>query len=216
MSIRVEVNYNRRKNEVEIYANDNLIKLPFIQGKLINEWFNEVKIGGRIFKGFLIELSENTNSTEIELEFISDAKSKSKFYEHLRNEGVDVVDDEELTVLLEYTKIAQSNYLTAIEYLDIDEEVSRNYFTKAAKLGHVNAQYELGKCYYYSIGGDFDEAEAIYWFKEAMQAGCVEAKEELFVIEEEAEQTRRYNREMLMLTEEINSIHGLQNITDDE
>lgn len=210
MPITVEINYDRRKNEVSVYANDTLVELPYLQGKLIQEWFKEVIVGNRVWKGLLVELKEKINSEDIQLEFISDTKSKVKFYDCLIEQGVDIDEDSEvLSISLDYDKMAQNNYQTALSYLDVCEELSRSYFMKAAKHGHVNAQYELGKCYHYSIGGDFDEDRAIYWLKKAMEKGSVQAQEELSIIQEEDEDTRNYNREMMMLTEQFNSIKGI-------
>lgn len=210
MAIKVEINYDRRKNEVEVYANDDYLELPYLQGKLIQEWFKEVTVGNRVWKGLLVELKERINYEDIVLEFISDAKSKDKFYGCLVEQGVDIdEEDEGLFISLNYVRIAHNNYETAMYYLDIDEELAHMYFMMSAKHGHVRAQYELGKCYAYGIGGDFDEEQAIFWFKKAIEQGCIEASEELSIIQEEDEETKKYNREMLMLTEQFNSINGL-------
>lgn len=210
MAIKVEINYIRQKNEVEVYANDLLIDFPYLQGKLIHEWFHEVTIGDLEWSGLLQELKDKINSQDISLEFISDTKSKELFHHCLVEQGVDVFDfDGAISISLDFDKIAQNNYETAIKCLDDNEDEARIYFALAAKYGHVQAQCELGKCYYYNIGGDLDEDEAIYWFKEAIAQGCEEAQKELSLIEKEQEDTDKYNREMLMLTEQFNSINGL-------
>lgn len=213
MVVRVEINYNRRKNEVEVYIDESLVDLPYLQGKLVQEWFNEARIGNgdKVWLGLLQELKEVADSNDISLEFMSDdSKSIMKFYDCLNEQGVDVdKDSEEEAIILNFDKIAHNNYLTALTYLDVCEELARKYFLKSAVDGHVNAQYELGKCYYYSIGGDFDEESAIYWLKEAINQGSIDAQDELSVIQEEDEDTRNYNREMMMLTEQFNTLNGL-------
>lgn len=211
MVVRVEINYNRRKNEVEVYVDECLVELPYIQGKLVQEWFNEVRLGDKVWLGLLPELKKIADTNEINLEFMcDDSKSIVKFYDLLQEQGVEIDDNnEEAYIILNFDKIAHNNYLRAIEYLDVCEDLARKYFLKSAKEGHVNAQYELGKCYYYSIGGDSDEVEAIYWLKEAINQGSIDAQDELSNIQEEDEDTLKYNREMMMLTDEFSNLNGL-------
>lgn len=210
MAIIVEINFDRRKIKTDVYVNDSILDLPYLQGKLIQEWFKEVIVCEKVWKGILTELKERTNSSEMLLEFISDAKSKAIFYAHLEAEGVDVDEDENSRLSLNFNKIAHNNYETALCYLEeCEEELARQYFLKSAESGHVLGKYELGKCYYYSIGGDLDEEKAIYWLKKAIEMGCIEAQEELSIIQEEDAETRKYNRDMMMLTEQFNSVNNL-------
>lgn len=220
MATIIEINFDRRQIKIDIYVNDNILDLPFLQGKLIQEWFKEVTFGGGTWKGLLPELKEAINSNDFYLEFISDAKSKVVFYEHLEVEGVDIVEDEDSRLFLDFNIIAHNNYETALCYLDLsclgkrcleksDEELARKYFLKSAEGGHVLGKFELGKCYYYGIGGDPDEEKSVYWLKKAIEMGCIEAQEELSTIREEDEETRKYNRDMMMLTEQFNSLNNL-------
>lgn len=41
------------------------------------------------------------------------------------------------------------------------------WFTKAAKLGDVDAQHNLAACYYAGDGVEQDYSEALYWWKKA-------------------------------------------------
>lgn len=212
MAIKVEINYNRIESEVKVYVNDKFLDLPYLHGKIITEWFKDVAIGNRVWKGLLLELKDRINSNEILLEFISDARSKDKFYACLVEQGVKISEEEAgLIVTLDYDEIAHNNYETGLEYLDekLNEELAREYFMKSAKDGHLHAQYELGKCYSYGIGGDIDKDEAIFWLKEAIAQGSDAAAEELSIIHEEDEETKKFNREMLMLTEQFNSLNGI-------
>lgn len=214
MATMIEINYNRRGNEVSVYLNDTFLDLPYLDGKIIKEWFKQVEVGNRVWKGLLVELRERLESdADIQLEFVSDVKSKTIFYECLIEQGVDIEEDEEIIfVSLNFYRIAHNNYETALYYLDPEqdqEELAREYFLKAAVHGHARAMYELGKCYCYGIGGDFNEEESIVWFKKAISLGCIEAAEELNIIHVEDEDTKKYNRELLMLTEQFNSENGI-------
>jgi len=50
------------------------------------------------------------------------------------------------------------------------------YFSKAAELGHLDAQNSLGNCYYNGEGVRKDYKKAVYWYKKAAGKGHVAAQ----------------------------------------
>ena len=50
---------------------------------------------------------------------------------------------------------------------------------KAAEQGDIDAQYELGNCYYNGRGVSEDKAEAVKWYRKAAEQGHVNAQYQL-------------------------------------
>ena len=54
-----------------------------------------------------------------------------------------------------------------------------NLLTEKAQNGDVNAQYELGRCYYYGNNIICDRTEAVKWYRRAAEKGHVKAQYDL-------------------------------------
>lgn len=54
-----------------------------------------------------------------------------------------------------------------------------NYFHRAAEKGNVNAQVNLGNCYYFGEGVVQDKAQAVKWFQKAAEQGDADAQANL-------------------------------------
>ena len=65
------------------------------------------------------------------------------------------------------------------EWKTINLEEGVKWFTKAAKQGHANAQYNLGYCYEYGYGVEKDGLNARFWYNEAARQGQADATEAL-------------------------------------
>ena len=50
------------------------------------------------------------------------------------------------------------------------------WYRKAAEQGNVNAQHNLGLCYYYGTGVGVDKSEALKWLQKAGDKGHNSAK----------------------------------------
>lgn len=57
-----------------------------------------------------------------------------------------------------------------------NEEEAIKWYLKAAKYGHVEAQYELGYCYRYGSGVFENHAEAFKWYYKAAEQGHIKAQ----------------------------------------
>lgn len=55
-------------------------------------------------------------------------------------------------------------------------EEALHYFAKAAELGSIQAQYQVGDIYYYGKTGYQDDGEAEKWYLKSAENGCVEAQ----------------------------------------
>ena len=53
------------------------------------------------------------------------------------------------------------------------------WYRKAAEQGNDDAQYELGRAYYYGNGVEEDDAEAVKWYKKAAEQGNSDAADML-------------------------------------
>lgn len=71
------------------------------------------------------------------------------------------------------------------EHYELGRGVPKNqvkalrYYTIAAKAGDSEAQYQLGRCYFWGVGVPINEAEAIQWYQKAAQQDNAEAQFEL-------------------------------------
>ena len=60
-----------------------------------------------------------------------------------------------------------------------NEEEGFNYIKEAAEMGYPEAQYELGRCYYYGQGVTQSYGQAKYWYGKAAEQGYEDAKKAL-------------------------------------
>jgi hypothetical protein len=70
-------------------------------------------------------------------------------------------------------------------YKERDYEGALNYYTKAAKLGEIDAQYKLATMYERGLGVDKDEKKEVYYLEEAAIRGHPDARYNLGCHEEE-------------------------------
>ena len=56
-----------------------------------------------------------------------------------------------------------------------------DHFKNAAERGNVEAQYELGYCYYWGEGVEENKIEAVKWYRKAAEQGNVHAQNDLGV-----------------------------------
>ena len=56
---------------------------------------------------------------------------------------------------------------------------AKEYFLRAAELGHAEAQCFAALCYNYGIGVEKDTEKALYWFKKSAEQNCVQAMNNL-------------------------------------
>lgn len=57
-----------------------------------------------------------------------------------------------------------------------DHDQAVRYYTMAAKQGHIEAQCDLGECYYEGRGIDRDYNQAVYWWEKAAEKDCIRAQ----------------------------------------
>lgn len=88
--------------------------------------------------------------------------------------------------LIEAEELYKVGYEYIDKFLDIptkDDYVKAvEYFEKAANLGHVWAQYELGQCYQKGNGVEQDFEQALYWFNMAADQDNLKSKNALMSI----------------------------------
>lgn len=58
-------------------------------------------------------------------------------------------------------------------------EEAFEYYLKAAKQGDVNAQLNLGLCYFYGNGVEKNLSEAVKWYRKAVNQGNAQAQNAL-------------------------------------
>ena len=58
-------------------------------------------------------------------------------------------------------------------------EYAVKFFRKAAELGHAEAQYLLGRCYYFGWGVKEDDQQAVEWYRNAAEQGHADARMQL-------------------------------------
>ncbi len=94
-------------------------------------------------------------------------------------------NEEAIKKLEEMDSIAEKSSPEAMFQLGRVYEVAYNekkaveWYHKAAELGHVEAQYNLGRSYLHGWGVEENEVEAIKWLSKAVEQGFAEAQSEL-------------------------------------
>ena len=92
----------------------------------------------------------------------------------------DVVDErikEEKEKRLRKKVEADEAFKVGTKYLEKEDyENALHYFTKAAELGSILAQYHVGDIYYYGRTGYQDDSEAEKWYLKAAENGNVDAQ----------------------------------------
>ena len=74
-------------------------------------------------------------------------------------------------------KTAEEYYTMAEDYRNgtngqaIDKEEAAKLYLKAAEMGHLEAQYRIGNCYYYAEGIEQNYEEAVKWYRLAAEQG---------------------------------------------
>ena len=69
--------------------------------------------------------------------------------------------------------------LGGLYYSTQDYKEAVKWYRKAAEAGTMNAQFNLGSCYYNGHGVPKDEKEAVKWYTKAAEQGDEDAKREL-------------------------------------
>jgi TPR repeat protein len=75
------------------------------------------------------------------------------------------------------------NYFLGEEGVLQDYQKAKKWYEKAAKQGHVDAQYNLGCCYGKGVGVSKDTNEATKWIRKAAEQGHDVAKQQLEMLE---------------------------------
>ena len=72
-----------------------------------------------------------------------------------------------------------SSYIEKENVTENDKKKAAGLFAKAAELGHMEAQYMFGLCYYHVIGVPQDDEKAAFWLRKAAAQGHEDAKKQL-------------------------------------
>ena len=70
-------------------------------------------------------------------------------------------------------------FIPGVGFATQDLAKAANYFHRAAEKGNVNAQVNLGNCYYFGEGVVQDKAQAVKWFQKAAEQGDADAQANL-------------------------------------
>ena len=80
---------------------------------------------------------------------------------------------------------AESQYMMGVFFYNGTEGAQKNkkeavaWYNKAAKQGHVNAQFNLGLCYDIGDGVIENDKKAVYWYNKAAKQGHAKAQNNL-------------------------------------
>lgn len=80
---------------------------------------------------------------------------------------------------------AKALYQQAIAYMKDAKNIDSNYqkiidlLTQSSDLGYAPAQVDLGKIYYFGLGGKKDDVAALTWFKKAAEQGDAKGQYQL-------------------------------------
>ena len=70
----------------------------------------------------------------------------------------------------------QGNYYFVGEGVKMDKAKAIEYWMKAARNGHAEAQYSIASCFDLGVGIANDKARAFYWYKKAADQGNADAQ----------------------------------------
>lgn len=202
MSIVVEVIYNHRSNQVEIYADGKECnQIDYLQNRDIPSWFEKYSNAKLCWKGLIMELEEllGYSVENMEFDFQGDENSKGIFIQCLQKKNVQFAQKEEKPKVNPLESLENGNlfeksgkieqamgeYQVSADLGNIEacyhygkllgSEEALPYILKSANGGQGEAQFLLANRYKIGDGVEQNDVEAIVWFEKASKQEITEA-----------------------------------------
>ena len=163
---------------------------PFIKAlflKIVPERQDEIRTDSKVCQFYIDNM--------IQLESPEEKEAKLRAEEEKRKseaEAIRIAEEEKRRNKEESQSQEIENIFIKAEYYFNKDEYTKavELYKKAAELGHPEAQWSLGSCYYYGDGVEEDIIEAVKWYRKSAEQGYANAQYSLGYCYENGEGVR--------------------------